>query len=269
MNSTISSIVQFWDKAGISSISSSTCSGNSLHHDFDNKIEKHRLSLILTDILARERNTHKFKNAIDIGSGLGRFLPILKTVSQSIVALEPAEQLYEKLVHTWKDDKSIAFERNTWESHVSISDRSYDLIIASGVLYFYDQDMLDSFFKCLSERMSADGIFIARDFLTRAPISIPSEYLPNSNCYYRNIDFWSRQAATWGLKLRLCTLSKPQLSVLRNKYISSVFRLFGFESFIWRSQLLCLWSKSKGISPICDSSIPKRSTCFLVFSRYH
>ena len=55
--------------------------------------------------------------------------------------------------------------------------------------------MLDLFFQYLSEHMSANGIFIARDFLTRAPISVPSEYLPNSKCYYRNVDFWSKQAA--------------------------------------------------------------------------
>ena len=107
MNSAITSIVHFWDKAGISSISSSTCSGNPLHHDFDNKIEKYGLLLILNDIVVRDRNTHRFKNAIDISSGLGRFLPILKMVSQSVVALEPAEQLYEQLMHTWKDDKLI------------------------------------------------------------------------------------------------------------------------------------------------------------------
>lgn len=263
----INSIIDFWDRAGISSSTSSTCAGNPLHHDFDNKIEKYKLSSILNNIIVNERNLLHFSNAIDIGAGLGRFIPTLKNFSHNITALEPANKVYQQLLQFWSDDQTIRFERNSWESHISSAGKTYDLILASGVLYFYDQKMLNSFFKSLREGLSDDGVFIARDFLTSFSKTIPSSYLPGKNCYYRDVDFWRTLAKSYDLRLRYCTLSKPQLLLLRNKYISRILRFLRIESLIWNHRLLYAWSKSRPLLEIDDLNSHHICTCFLIFSR--
>ena len=262
----IHSITDFWDKSGLLSSNSSTCEGNPLHHEFDNKIENYRLKMKLWQIINRDRNMMKFYNAIDIGSGLGRFLLTLKNVAETVTALEPAPSLYDQLSQKWFCDNKITLENTTWEEHIFTQHKSYDLVLASGVLYLYDQPMLDSFFESLSKNLSQNGTFIAREFIVPLTIKLPSSYLPSGMCFYRDVDFWRNQALSHGLRLQSCMLAKPTLSFLRNKYISFILSVLRIEAFIWRSPLLYYLSKINASRVFSGFKRKYKKTCYLVFT---
>ena len=266
MPNSIKKITTLWDQHGISTPFSSTCSGNLLHHEFDNKIENYRLELILERILNKQCK-QKFESIVDIGSGLGRFLGTLSFYCDNVLALEPAASLFGKLEYLWKDNQSITCNMMTWEEYISLNQAQYDLVLGSGVLYLYDQNMLDEFFFNLSSCLRPNGVFIARDFLTLSLLESPSTFMENGFCYYRNLIFWKKQAESYGLTLQICVLSKPKFSLLKNKYISKILSLSRLDRFVWRHNILFKYARIQSLVNYSPDHHKGITTCFLQFTK--
>lgn len=220
-------IIRYWNEALLCSPESSTSHADPDLAYLDNAIENHILAEFLQTWASQGHN------CLDIGAGYGRFVNLFKGRYAHIVLLEPAEQIYTKLINLWKQDPRVECHNADFESYVD--DRGFDLVFASGVLYLYSDKMLLSFARKAISMVNPNGIFLLRDF-----ISLPDEqvlasgYVKDGFCYYRTPQFWRELTAGLGIELLEIKRSKPTLAWLRNKRMLSLLRML-------RLKRMCRW----------------------------
>jgi SAM-dependent methyltransferase len=160
---------------------------------------------------------------MDVGAGYGRFASLFRRFYSQVILLEPAGRIYEKLVDLWGQDPRIECYNCDFESYIDKG--NLDLVFTSGVLYLYDDKMLESFARKATSMLAEGGLFLIRDF-----ISVPdrqvvqSDYVEGGFCYYRTSLFWDELATRLGVELLEIRRSKPSLSWLRNRYVLALFR---------------------------------------------
>ncbi|MDT8301042.1 MAG: class I SAM-dependent methyltransferase [Sedimentisphaerales bacterium] len=211
-NNSRNRIIDYWDKAQLCSLESSTSQADPDLAYLDNAIENRILQQIL-DSYAVGRC-----RCLDVGAGYGRFAELFRGFYSEVVLLEAAERIYDKLVKLWSDRPGIRCHKSDFESYVD--EKKYDLIFASGVLYLYSDEQLYAFAKKAVSMLTKEGLFVLRDFLSvQKPQVFKSNYIKDGFCYYRTPQFWMNFATRFGLELRLIKRSKPRICLLRYRCI--------------------------------------------------
>ncbi len=223
-------IIEYWNKALLCSLDSSTSHADPDLAYLDNAIENRILEQFLS-VWAVDCG-----NCMDVGAGYGRFAGLLGRFYSRVVLLEPANRIYKTLRSLWGQDPKIECYNCDFESY--IDSRGFDLIFTSGVLYLYGDEMLEYFARKAISMLNENGILLIRDF-----VSVPnrqvvqSSYVENGFCYYRPPAFWDALANRLGVKLFEVRRSKPSFSWLRNRYLLSLLGVLGLKG-IYRRQII-------------------------------
>lgn len=224
-------IIQYWNTESLCSRESSTSHADPDLAYLDNAIENSELKKLL------ESWHVGHTRCLDVGAGLGRFAELWGHLFSSVVLLEPASSIYEKLAKLWQSRDGIQCYNCDFESFND--DHLYDLIFASGVLYLYSDDMVEQFVRKVLSMLDDGGLFVVRDFISVPKACIKkSAYVEGGFCYYRTPDFWEHLANSFAVKYLGITRSKPALRLLRNRY---TLRILGklHLTHVCRSRLIC------------------------------
>ncbi len=200
-------VIDYWNTHGLCSAESSTSRANPDWAHWANVIEKRRL---LNELKHRGMKG----SVLDIGAGLGRFFPVWEKLFSEIVMIEPANSLYDQLC-LFNNDESTQCFCSTFESFVW--SHGFDLLFASGVLYFLDSPSTVTFMRECGRHSLPNSLLVIRDFVSpESSIALDSTYVPDSKCYYRNIHEWTEMSAMAGWKLQSIYPSKPHYRWLHN-----------------------------------------------------
>lgn len=177
------------------------------------------------------------RRCIDIGAGYGRFTDLFKRYYSEVVLLEAAEKIYSVLQDIHQSKIGVICTNSDFESFSD--DNKYDLVFISGVLYLYDDCLLENFVKKAASLLDKNGLLVIRDFIsTPNRKMIRSSYVEDGICYYRPPQFWGDLANRIGVTLLEIRRSKPSLPWLRNNYILTLMaklkltRLYGSQVLI-------------------------------------
>jgi SAM-dependent methyltransferase len=210
-------IVAYWNKELLCSLVSSTSHADPDLACLDNAVENHVLRKILTCW-----NTENPERCLDVGAGYGRFTPTFQRFYAEIVLLEAAERIYDQLRTLWQHHESTKCYQSLFESFHD--DREYDLVFSSGVVYLYDDQMLQQFMAKAASLLRRGGLLILRDFVADSLRIIKSNYVPGGHCHYRTPQFWRDFSKASGFEFLDIQRSKPRLALLRSRCLLSVLR---------------------------------------------
>lgn len=223
-------IVRYWDTAGLCSPESSTSHGDPDLAWLDNEWEARILMQALNDEDLPKRRL------LDVGAGLGRFVPIFKQLAHESQLLEPAPSLYRALYQRCQGIPGIVCAQQRFEAFESQC--LFDIIFTSGVLYLYNDQMVDRFVSRAAGLLSGRGLFIVRDFVVSPnAVVLPSRYVSDGYCYYRPEGFWKHVGEAHDLKLMACTRSKPDARFLRDRRVIGVLQRLKMKRWL-RSRLV-------------------------------
>jgi len=236
-------IIKYWSSAGLSSLNSSTTNSDPFLAGIDNSIE----CSILNDLISGKR----VLRCLDIGAGYGRFTPVFLRNCESITLLELTER--------WggcAECIPVSFEDYSFSL-------VYDLILASGVLYLYNDIMMDAFFKKVSSLQSAGDKLLVRDFVSNVNLKMPSGFVSGGECYYRTIDWWRDYSLNYGYSLVSFQRSKPHLDILRKPRFRKLVRI-GRLQFMFQN-CFSYWVMKKFGN--FQMGVKQTDTVFLAFQR--
>ena len=207
-------IIKYWDKAGICSFDSSTCTGDPYLASCDNFIE----SCLIEELI--EKECQKDALGIDIGAGLGRFTVVLARHLNLVHSLEPAKNLYYKLADNCAEFNNVKLFDTDFESFNT--KEKYDIAVVSGLLYLYPDTMVYEFFEKLVNHLNSGSLVVIRDFIVKSEIrEVPSVYIEGGFCYYRDLQYWKGLAKNFDLFLTEVFQSKPSYSFNRLLWLCS------------------------------------------------
>lgn len=220
-------ILDYWNKDGLCSKDSPTSHADPFFVKIDNYFETRQLSGFIIDLSTKER-------ALDIGAGYGRLSKVLAEHFKHVVALEGADRIFAVLEHEMKSLDNVIPVNGVFE-HLAVREGQFDLILASGILYLYNDKMVKSFLTEVKKNLMPNGILILRDFVVQGRrIEKKSAYVEDGVCYYRNYKFWNDLADSYNLKVYRYVKTKPDLSFLRNARIAKIIIFFGLSEVILR-----------------------------------
>jgi precorrin-6B methylase 2 len=227
-------IIKYWDKAGICSFDSSTCTGDPYLASCDNFIE----SCLLEELI--EKECPKDALGVDIGAGLGRFTVVLARHLYLVHSLEAAKNIYYKLADNCAEFSNVKIFDTDFESFNT--KEKYDIAVVSGLLYLYPDNMVHEFFKKLISHLKLGGFVIIRDFIVENGVKqLPSAYIEGGFCYYRNLKYWDDLAQEYGLMLSGIFQSKPSYSFRRLLWLCSklgltrIFSMNNVKKMLYRT----------------------------------
>ncbi len=224
----LSKILNYWNKDGLCARDSPTSHADPLFVKIDNYFETRQLNDFIMESSINER-------ALDVGAGRGRLSRVLAEHYTHVVALEGADRVFAVLQKEMKTFDNVAPVHGSFEDLAEKWDDPFDLILASGVLYLYDDEMVDSFLEAVKKNLSPNAVLILRDFIVKGErITRKSVYVQDGNCYYRNRDFWRELADRHRLRMLRCVKSKPDLHFMRKTRMAKTIALLGLAEFISR-----------------------------------
>jgi len=222
-------ILDYWNKDGLCSKDSPTSHADPFQTKIDNYFETRQLTEFISKLPAKER-------ALDIGAGYGRFAKVLAGYFKNVVAVEGADRIFTVLEQEMNPFDNVISIRGSFESLADKWENKFDLILASGILYLYNDEMVNSFFEAVKKNLSPNGVLILRDFVVKGErINKKSVYVQNGNCYYRDQIFWNDFTNQYGMKMYKFVKSKPDLRFLRNPIVTKTIKLFHFTEFLLRA----------------------------------
>lgn len=229
----VSRVVEYWNREQLSSLDSSTSHGDPDLSALDNTVENRRLA----DLLMRREVPQGA--CLDVGAGFGRFTSTLGTMFDPVVLLEPAPSLYSVLEETYTKVYGVVTHPVRFEDFTTPT--PFAAIVASGVLYFYDDDALKGFLDRTASMLAPDGVLVIRDFIAANVRTIrPSAYVEGASCHYRTVTEWAALARQSGLTLAEVTPSKPPLRWIRRPRVLRALAAAGFTR-LFRSQRVGAW----------------------------
>jgi SAM-dependent methyltransferase len=213
-----SRIIAYWNQSLLSSPVSSTSHADPDLASVDNAVENRRLGRLID---AHAGSTRAW--CLDVGAGYGRFTALFLRRYTRVTLLEAAARIFATMEANWGMIERVECLQRDFES--LDEDRLYDLVFTSGVLYLYPDEMVAEFGKKVQRLLAAQGLFVARDFISRPkPVTVPSAYVEGNSCYYRTPQFWAALAANLDLELLAIVSAKPRLAFLRRSRVRSVLR---------------------------------------------
>ena len=215
-------IIEFWNKAGICSFDSSTCARDSYLASCDNFIE----SRLLEELIEKKCQSNAL--GIDIGAGLGRFTVVMARHLKVVHALEPGKNIYNRLVDNCRDFGNVQTFNTDFESFNIQKD--YDIAVISGLFCYYSPDMVQEFFKKLIRHLGKKGMILIRDFIIKKGVrQVPSAYIEDGFCYFRDLQYWINLAKEFGLTLSQVFQSRPSYPFEKLIHLSGLSKIFGID----------------------------------------
>jgi hypothetical protein len=252
-------IIKYWDKAGICSFDSSSCAGDPYLASCNNFIE----SRLLEEFIEKECPKDAF--GIDIGAGLGRFTVVLARHLNLVHSLEPAKNIYYKLADNCAEFNNVKIFDTDFESFNT--KEKYDIAVVSGLLYLYPDNMVHEFFEKLVNHLKQGGVVVIRDFIVKKGVKkVPSSYIEEGFCYYRDSRYWKTVAKSFNFSLTEVFQSKPPypfkrlLWLYRELGLTRIFSVNFVKKMLYRNVKV---KKNKG-SIDFSSEIP---TVFIVMRK--
>jgi len=227
----INKIVNFWANKGLSNQYSSTFSSIKFFDYIDNACQIKYLKKILMNHFNR-----KYLRIIDVGAGLGRLTIPLAEAGHYVIALEAADSIYEDLLKKTKNLSNIECLNILFEDYLNKFDHQiFDVIIFSGVLYFYNDNSLSKIIHKSKNILDNSGIIIIRDTFSKNSLIKKSIVDSEIYCYYRPFNFWNNIFLRESMKIKKkysCNLQIPLIKRLFNLGI----KVFGnsFENAIYK-----------------------------------
>lgn len=222
-------ILDYWNKDGLCSEDSPTSHGDSFLVKIDNYFETRQLSNFI------EESSIVNEYALDIGAGYGRLSRVLAKHFQHVVALEGADRVFAVFEQEMRSFDNVISIHGSFEDFADRWENQFDLILASGILYLYKDEMVSSFFEAVKKNLVPKGIVVLRDFVVQGErIYKKSSYVQDGGCYYRNRSFWNDLADQYGMNVHKLVKSKPSLSFLRSPRIIKIIKFFNLADFLFR-----------------------------------
>jgi SAM-dependent methyltransferase len=210
-------IIDYWNRASLSSAESSTSHADPRIAFLDNVVEHHRLDALLGEAGAA------FDACVDVGAGFGRFTPLFSRRYRRVDLLEPAPRLYAELDERWGAWPGVHTHASTFEAFVAPV--AYDLVFVSGVLYLYDDASAESFLARVAELVRPGGLLVLRDFISAPdPSIVPSAYVAGAHCHYRTDAWWRAVADRHGFRAERIAAAKPRLAWIRRRPMRTLVR---------------------------------------------
>ena len=230
----IDNVIHFWSKKGLINQYSSTFSGIKCFDFIDDACQLRYLKKIINKYF-----NNKFLNILDVGAGLGRFSIPLAETGHYVVALEPAKSIYKNLLKKQqiKSLNNLKCLNILFEHYKMQSALRFDIIIFSGVLYFYDDISLNKIIDKSKHLLSNSGLIFIRDFFSKKNINTKSTVCFGARCYYRPFSFWEN------------IFSKKNMKVI-NRYSCNLRRPF-FKKFFFLGTKIFGNNFENKIFPIC------------------
>jgi hypothetical protein len=165
-----------------------------------------------------------------VGAGYGRFTGTFLSCFDEIVLLEAAPEIFSRLQSLWGGDNNIKCISDTFETFKD--QNQYALIMASGLLYLYEDALVRQFFEKSRGMLEAQGLLVLRDFIAEPQRVVKSSYVRDGFCYYREPKFWNEFAKASGFELLQLERSKPRLALLRNSRTLAVLSSLHIKSVL-------------------------------------
>lgn len=224
----IRKIIDYWNKDGLCSKESPTSHADPFLVKIDNYFETRQLSDFIIESTTNEQ-------ALDIGAGYGRLAKVLAEHFRHVVALEGADRIFAVLEQEMKSFDNVIPIHGTFEDLTEKWGGQFDLILASGILYLYNDEMVNSFFENVKKILAPNGMLILRDFVVNGEkIYKKSAYVQDGGCYYRNQLCWKDIAGRYDMNVYKYVKSKPDLNFLRNTRIAKIINFSILTEFILR-----------------------------------
>jgi len=104
-----------------------------------------------------------------------------------------------------------SLEKNNFKT-----DEKFDLILTSGVLYLYDDELVDDFFNKIKTILNNEGSLIIRDFINlNEYLKKKSSFIKDGFCYYRTPRYWNSISKKHGFSEPYIIVSSPRLKVIK------------------------------------------------------
>lgn len=244
------SVIDYWDQEGISSFHSSTSRKDKYLAKCENHIETSLLETILDQYI--EQSSH----ALDVGAGLGRFTFVLSNYFDHVDSIEPANQLYRQLSDNMAE--LTVSVHNTTLSEFS-SNKNYDCIIVSGILYMYDEIQVKNFLHEVRSQLRDNGLIIIRDFIIEeGKENIPSDYFAG-DCYYRDPSFWDQICKEANLQLRDIRQCSPFSTSIKSQQCFNIHKII--HDILSKTRLMWIISTRPVTNYLMNHTI-KINECF-------
>lgn len=218
-------ILAYWNREKLCSLESSTSRGDGNLAYLDNAIEQ----LVLDRVLESWADGTGLR-CIDVGAGYGRFTPTLRKFYSEIVLLEAAANVYQVLKERWDRVPGVNCVNATFEDYTDVG--GYNLVLASGVVYLYDEHLLGEFLAKARSTLVSGGLLILRDFVSLQPRIVRSAYIEDGFCYYRSPSVWSSLCEKTGFQMLELRASKPRLGLLRRSRLRNLLSSLKLMSIV-------------------------------------
>jgi SAM-dependent methyltransferase len=220
----VDNIIRFWSDSNLANQYSSTYSSN---YEFLDYLDSVAQVKFLSSIIKKHFGDNPL-NVLDVGAGLGRLSIPLAKMGHYVVALEPAESLYEQLLDYCPDKELENLEciSELFENYEAPSDFEFDVIIFSGVLYFYDDSSLARMIDRTQHLLSRSGVIVVRDSFSKDNVDIESRVINGARCRYRPFSFWGNMLSDRNMKIIHEYAGNPK-RYLQKRIIHYGTRVFG------------------------------------------
>jgi len=225
INIKINKIIEYWNSELLCSLESSTSHADVDLAYLDNIIENRELQKILS-----QYRDGKQGKCLDVGAGYGRFTKTFLNNFDEIILLEAAPIIFTHLQSLWGGDNNIKCISETFETFED--QNQYALIMASGLLYLYEDTLVRQFLEKSRAMLKAQGLLILRDFIAEPQRVVKSSYVRDGFCHYREPKFWNEFAKASGFELLQIDRSKPRLTLLRNSRTLTVLSSLHIKSVL-------------------------------------
>jgi len=122
----------------------------------------------LVENYIKNTDGRRFKKILDVGSGIGFFIPILASLGDRVTALDYADDVldYARFMVAKRDIKNVDFVRGDIQS-LPFADKTFDLIVCMSVLEHFKNPV-----KPLSElkRVMSSGGLLVTGYPTETPL---------------------------------------------------------------------------------------------------
>ncbi len=232
-----SKIIEYWSTAGLRSAEASSAGGDPDVAYLDHAIEER----ILAEILG---GGTRMGRVLDVGAGYGRFTDVFLDRFARVCLLDAAPTMLRQLDSRWGGHERVVVSGEHFEAFDPGG--AVDVVFASGVVYLYDDVMLERFFEKARDTLAPGGRIILRDFLCPVGKVIDSAAVAGGFCHYRSVAFWKTWCKNHGLTLVSWRRSKPHLRFLRRPRLLRALALARIKRLAIRSELCRLLAMSWG-----------------------
>lgn len=222
----IDNIILFWADKGLANSYSSTYHSNFECFDYLDTVVQVKY---LMNIIQKFWGNNSL-NILDVGAGVGRLSIPLAEIGHYVVALEPAESLYEELLNYRQNKKLENLEciNELFENYKVQSDVKFDIIIFSGVLYFYDDSSLNEILDKTQNLLNKSGIIMVRDFFSKQNIDTKSSAIPGARLRYRPFSFWENILSNKSMQIIHKYIANPKRAFQRKLFTRGI-KIFGIK----------------------------------------